>query len=69
MPTEQAQYIHRIGRTARAGKQGEAILLLHDFEDMFLQDLQGLPVEQMQPASQEVSKHVAARSKVWVDLQ
>ena len=54
MPSEQAQYIHRIGRTARAGKQGQAILLLHDFEEFFMQSLKGLPVEQMQPASQQV---------------
>ena len=56
MPTEQAQYIHRIGRTARAGKQGEAVLLLHDFEDMFLQDLKGLPVQHVQPTSPQVNK-------------
>ena len=55
MPSEQAQYIHRIGRTARAGKQGEAVLLLHDFEDFFLSELKGLPVQQMQPASQQAS--------------
>ena len=53
--TEQAQYIHRIGRTARAGKQGEAVLLLHDFENFFLSELKGLPVQQMQPASQQAS--------------
>ena len=32
IPTSREQYIHRIGRTARAGKEGEGILLLNQIE-------------------------------------
>ncbi len=32
MPSDKAQYVHRLGRTARAGKQGRGVLLLGDFE-------------------------------------
>eukprot|EP00729_Bicosta_minor_P009051 gene9051-23845_t len=32
------QYVHRIGRSGRAGKSGEAMLLLCDFEAFFLRD-------------------------------
>lgn len=32
LPADKAQYVHRIGRTARAGKSGSGILLLCDFE-------------------------------------
>ena len=55
MPADQAQYIHRVGRTARAGKQGQAILLLHDFERFFLQSIRELPVEMLQPTPAQVS--------------
>ena len=55
MPSDQAQYIHRIGRTARAGKQGEAILLLHDFEHKFLNSLRDLPVQRTHPAPPQVT--------------
>lgn len=55
MPADQAQYIHRVGRTARAGKQGQALLLLHDFERFFLRNIAELPVEQMQPTPLQVT--------------
>jgi ATP-dependent RNA helicase MSS116, mitochondrial len=43
-PSEKAQYIHRLGRTARAGQAGVGILLLSDFERSFLGELQDLEV-------------------------
>lgn len=55
MPADQAQYIHRVGRTARAGKQGQAILLLHDFEQFFLRSIAELPVEKIKANSVQVS--------------
>lgn len=54
MPADQAQYIHRVGRTARAGKQGQALLLLHDFERFFLRSIAELPVEQIKPTPLQV---------------
>jgi ATP-dependent RNA helicase MSS116, mitochondrial len=44
MPTSRDQYIHRIGRTGRAGKDGEAILLISPFEQNFLRHLTGIPI-------------------------
>ena len=41
-PTDRAQYIHRLGRTARAGKQGRGILLLCTFERSFLKEVADL---------------------------
>ena len=54
MPADQAQYIHRVGRTARAGKLGKALLMLHDFENRFIGSLKDLPVETLQPNSLQV---------------
>lgn len=36
VPSDKAQYVHRVGRTARAGKKGQALLMLCDFEAAFL---------------------------------
>ncbi|XXQ38371.1 ATP-dependent RNA helicase [Plasmodiophora brassicae] len=43
--TTREQYIHRVGRTARAGRQGRGILLLAPFEQAMLGDLQDLPIK------------------------
>ena len=51
MPSDKAQYIHRLGRTARAGKAGGGHLLLADFESDFLRQLSDLPIEKRQPIS------------------
>lgn len=42
--TTREQYIHRVGRTARAGKSGQAILVLSQFEQVVLNDLKDLPI-------------------------
>ena len=44
MPESREQYIHRLGRTARAGKEGSGILVLFPFESDFLSELKGLDV-------------------------
>ena len=49
IPSDKAQYIHRLGRTARAGKGGCGILLLADFERHFLNECRDQPM-QMRPA-------------------
>ena len=55
LPADRDQYIHRVGRTARAGKQGQAVLLLSDFERAFVPRLKGLPVNHTDALSPEVS--------------
>jgi ATP-dependent RNA helicase MSS116 len=44
MPDTREQYIHRLGRTGRAGKTGIGWLILGPFESLFLQELKGLTV-------------------------
>ena len=45
LPAEKAQYIHRVGRTARAGKRGRGVLLLSDFEaPYFLNQLRDVKI-------------------------
>ena len=40
IPLEKEAYVHRIGRTARAGKSGKAITFLTPYEDRFLNDIE-----------------------------
>ncbi|KAJ1024474.1 hypothetical protein NDA13_004407 [Ustilago tritici] len=46
LPSSLEQYIHRLGRTARAGKEGRGVLILAEFEKFFLQqaDVKKLPI-------------------------
>jgi len=53
VPSSREQYIHRLGRTGRAGKSGRCILLLHDFEQYFLKTVKDLPVKQVSKKSFE----------------
>lgn len=38
------RYVHRLGRTGRAGKPGRGVLLIHPFERFFLRQLGDLPL-------------------------
>eukprot|EP00741_Cyanophora_paradoxa_P013891 tig00020713_g13409.t1 len=40
IPSAVEEYIHRIGRTARAGNTGRAVLVIREFESPFLSNLQ-----------------------------
>lgn len=44
LPMEKAQYVHRLGRTARAGKSGKGLIILGDYEAAFLNSLSDLPI-------------------------
>ena len=56
LPSDRAQYVHRLGRTARAGKAGGGHLLLADFETFFLSSLRDLPLQTRPPlAAAEVA--------------
>lgn len=58
--TDREQYIHRLGRTARAGREGAGLLLLADFEARaLLQELHDLPITPAGPTS-DISGGVAA---------
>jgi ATP-dependent RNA helicase MSS116, mitochondrial len=46
LPSSRSQYIHRLGRTARAGKRGQGYLILGDFEyGAACKELKGLPIK------------------------
>lgn len=56
LPANSDQYIHRLGRTARAGASGSGILLLNEAETFFLRGkaMQALSIKQM-PAVPDLS--------------
>ncbi|KAA8520736.1 hypothetical protein F0562_014992 [Nyssa sinensis] len=43
LPADRQQYIHRLGRTGRKGKEGQGILLLAPWEEFFLSTIKDLP--------------------------
>lgn len=48
MPSSKEQYVHRLGRTARAGKTGRGHMILSPFEEVFVgRHLKDLPLERM----------------------
>jgi len=44
LPSSREQYIHRLGRTGRAGNEGKGWLVLGQFESMFLQELHNIDI-------------------------
>ncbi|XP_076950317.1 DEAD-box ATP-dependent RNA helicase 31-like [Bidens hawaiensis] len=48
IPADKAQYIHRLGRTGRKGKEGQGILLLAPWEEFFLSTIKDLPISKRQ---------------------
>ncbi|XWS48949.1 hypothetical protein CRYUN_Cryun13aG0121200 [Craigia yunnanensis] len=47
IPSDREQYIHRLGRTGREGKDGEGILLVAPWEEYFLDEIKDLPLEKL----------------------
>lgn len=72
MPSNREQYIHRLGRTARAGKGGHGVLMLCDFEQNFLRELKEIPIEKVSSPSEntdnsvEISRAVSRLSDVTI---
>eukprot|EP00727_Mastigamoeba_balamuthi_P000503 m51a1_g1045 putative protein (659) ;mRNA; f:741602-744510 len=65
-PTDRDTYTHRVGRTARAGKQGRALILLGDFEAEYtLRSLRGLPLKREDAPAADVA---AAQRRVGAAL-
>ncbi|GFY97432.1 P-loop containing nucleoside triphosphate hydrolases superfamily protein [Actinidia rufa] len=44
LPADRQQYVHRLGRTGRKGKEGQGILLLAPWEEFFLSSIKDLPI-------------------------
>ena len=61
MPFDREAYVHRIGRTGRAGRNGEAILFVSPRERGFLSNLEravGQSIEKMEiPSNEEINKN------------
>ncbi|KAF2200870.1 DEAD-domain-containing protein [Delitschia confertaspora ATCC 74209] len=45
LPSSAEQYVHRVGRTARAGKEGRAVLLVSKNESFFVHVNKSLPIQ------------------------
>ncbi|EGZ28143.1 hypothetical protein PHYSODRAFT_468056 [Phytophthora sojae] len=65
--TDRDQYIHRLGRTARAGMEGRGILVLADFEKAMLQDLADLPLTELEKRPQ-LDKHNNRTTRALANL-
>jgi len=63
-------YVHRIGRTGRAGKQGVAITFLNNDDDEVMYDLKNeiskSPVSKVPP---ELARHESAQHRVTRDMK
>lgn len=70
VPSTREQYIHRLGRTGRAGKSGEGVIVLAPFEKDFLKaEVADLPIEAIRPeltdpaveesVKEEITKHMS----------
>ncbi|RHZ78121.1 hypothetical protein Glove_167g88 [Diversispora epigaea] len=55
-PSSREQYIHRLGRTGRAGKEGEGILLLAPFEKGFMRNIEDLPLQPVEGITEDQDK-------------
>ncbi|KAM7472297.1 hypothetical protein LguiA_010480 [Lonicera macranthoides] len=49
LPSDKEQYIHRLGRTGRKGREGQGILMLAPWEEFFLSSLKDLPLSKASP--------------------
>jgi ATP-dependent RNA helicase DeaD len=74
LPDDAEVYVHRIGRTGRAGKTGVAISLVSPHEKRRLREVEALtkqPIKKMElPTSAEIHRHreaeVVEKVKVWL---
>ena len=68
LPADADAYTHRVGRTARAGKDGRAVILLTQSESYFLSVNRKFPI-QPYPASEKILNDTSAANKITNALQ
>ena len=68
VPADADCYTHRVGRTARAGKDGRAVLLLTQVESFFLKVNQQFPIFS-HPASDEILNDATSRDQIFNALE
>jgi ATP-dependent RNA helicase DeaD len=61
MPNDVEAYVHRIGRTGRAGREGKAILLVAPRQQRMLHDIEAYTRQKIQPVRMPSKADVAAR--------
>lgn len=62
LPSNGEQYVHRVGRTARAGNDGRAIILLTESESFFMNNNRHLPINR-HPQTDSIN----ARASLYAD--
>jgi len=68
LPADADAYTHRVGRTARAGKDGRAILLLTEAESFYLKVNRHFPINPY-PASDKIVNDTSSSRKISDALQ
>ena len=68
LPADADSYTHRVGRTARAGKDGRAVLLLTQAESFFLRVNRQFPINTY-PASDKILNDPTSRTQIFNVLQ
>ncbi|MCO5567020.1 hypothetical protein L7F22_020703 [Adiantum nelumboides] len=71
-PSDVEQYIHRLGRTGRAGKEGEGLLVLAPWEAYFLKKLESILIRQLPAPEPNVNQKNRIRdtaSQVDADIR
>lgn len=58
MPSSREQYIHRLGRTGRAGAEGKGWLILGPFESLFVDELRGIDITRNESLNALMNKSV-----------
>jgi ATP-dependent RNA helicase DeaD len=61
LPGDPESYVHRIGRTARAGRPGTAVLFVTPREQRLLREIERYTGQRIQPARMPTAADVAAR--------
>ncbi|CAG8546784.1 20721_t:CDS:2 [Dentiscutata erythropus] len=67
-PSSRDQYIHRLGRTGRAGKEGEGILLLAPFEKGFINCIDDLPIKLIEGINSDLEKSTDSRVEKAIEM-
>ena len=65
IPESRNHFIHRLGRTARAGKDGTGLLVLFPFESQFMSELRGLDVPQNSELTEMLQQPIDLASEPW----
>ncbi|KAK4797823.1 hypothetical protein SAY86_030149 [Trapa natans] len=70
LPADREQYIHRLGRTGRKGKEGQGILMLAPWEEFFLSTVRDLPItEAPVPSVDPETKKKVEKSLSHVEMK